>query len=75
MAQQSGHDMGRAVGIFETFAEYHIAAALAMHGTRCGETRKAITKTMSRCKFPCMQFRIAARQPADIASVGRRLIR
>src|ERR1700704_3027005 len=74
VAEQAGHGMADAAGILETFSEHHIAAALAMNRTCPGKAGKTTAKSVCGGKGTRMQFRITARQPADIAGVGRRLV-
>ena len=68
MAEQSRHGVADAVGIFEAFAEHHVAAALAMHRRVVCEAREPGAKTLRGRQRAGVQLRIAAGQPAAVAA-------
>src|SRR5262249_38123280 len=74
MAKQPSHGVADAIGVFQPLAQYHVAAALAVHGPRGGELREAAAKLLRRGKRPRLQLGIAAGQPAAVAACRRRLI-
>src|SRR4029077_20603536 len=74
MTEQAGHRVVASIGIFDTLAQNHVAAALAMHRTRRGEAAQAFGKT-SRCRDRIgMQFGVTTGQPAAIGALWRRFI-
>src|SRR5579871_3046154 len=74
MAEQANHGMALPLCILEPLAEYHVTAALAVHWTGCAELSQPLMETMRLRKHARVQLRIAARQPAGVAIVWRRLI-
>ncbi len=74
MAEQAGHGVAPAGGVFEAFAQNHVAAALAVHRPRLREVAQAVSKFSRRRERFGMQLRIAARQPAAVGTLGRRLV-
>src|SRR5271168_3386061 len=75
VAEQPGHGVASARRIFQTFTQYHVAAALAVHRTRLGETPQSGRKCSRASQRVGMQLRIAAGQPAAVGSGRRRLVR
>src|SRR6266705_805700 len=71
MAEQAGHGMSDAIGIFESFAEHHVAAALAVNRARRGEFYESIAKPPRRCERAGVELRVTAGQPANIAPLRR----
>ena len=74
MAEQPGHAVADAVGVLEAFAEHHVAAALAVHRPRRGETRKPGAEPVGGGKPSGVKLRIAAGKPATVAVLRRRLV-
>src|SRR5581483_5284488 len=65
MAEEPGHGVAHAI---------HVFAALAMNFARRREPREPITKAMRRCEPACMQLRVSAGEPADVAVLWRRFV-
>ncbi len=62
------------LGILKALAEHHVAAALAMHWPRRGEAGEALAEAMRGGEPSGMQLGVSARQPACVATLGRRLV-
>ena len=73
-AEQARHRMGDAGRIGQALAHRHIAPAFAVRRARLGEAPETFAKSRCRRQPPGVQFRIAARKPADIAIGRRRLV-
>src|SRR5712671_5462720 len=74
MSQETGHPVARAARVLYSLAQHHVAAALAMDRPRLREAREPRLKFLRSSELTTMELRIAARQPADVAALGRRLI-
>ena len=66
--------MGRAGGVLQFLAQHHVAAAFAVDRPGLGELPQAGTKARGGGQLGGVQFRIAARQPAGIATIRRRFV-
>jgi hypothetical protein len=60
--------------VLDPLAQHHVAAALAVDRPRVREAREPLLEALRRGERAGMEFRITARQPADVAALGRRLI-
>lgn len=74
MAEQCRHDMANTIGIHETGSQHHEAAALAMNRLHLRKVPNTVAKAVGSRELPCVEFRIASRQPADIAIERRTFI-
>src|SRR5258708_33665090 len=74
MSQESGHPGALAARVLYSCAQHHVAAALTMDRPRLREAREPRLKFLRSSELTTMELRIAARQPADVAALGRRLI-
>ena len=74
MAEQSRHGVATTLRVFEALAQNHVAAALTVHWPRLGELLQSRTKAFHSDERIGMKFRIAARQPAAIGVLRRRLV-
>src|SRR5713226_1144215 len=74
VAEQPRHRMAGAVGILEPLSEHHVAAALAVDGTRHRKLRKPGAKALRGRERAGVKLRIAAREPATVAAPRRRLV-
>src|SRR5262245_40022835 len=74
MAEQPDHGVANAIGVFESFAEHHVAAAFAVDGPRLRKARKPRTKARRIRERAGMELRISARQPAAVTALRRRLV-
>src|SRR5579872_1437773 len=72
--EQASHLMGHAVGIGKALAERHIATALAVHRFALRKTPQAVHEILRCGQTPRVQFRIAARQPTQVAVKCRRFV-
>ncbi len=75
MVEEAGHGVARAVRIDEAGAQHHVATAFAMHGVCRSEAREPLLEAQRSGKRAGVKFRVASRQPADIAILGRRFVR
>ena len=74
MPEQAGHGVASAVGILNSLAEHHVAAALAVNGARRCKALQPIAETLRSGELFGEKFGIAARQPARITRVGGRFV-
>ena len=75
VAEQPRHRVPRGLRVLQPFAEHHVAAALAVNRMALRKFRETVEKAACCRELPRMQFRIAARQPADVATGRRRFVR
>ena len=71
MAEQPRHAVADAVGVFETFAKHHVAAALPVHWARRGEMRKPGPEPIGGGKPSGVELWIAAGKPTTVAVLWR----
>src|SRR6185436_15500455 len=74
VSEQAKHTMSRAVRILERLAQHHVATAFAVDRTRRREFPYAGSEAFRGSEAAGVQLGIAARQPAGIAIVRRRLV-
>src|SRR3984957_12311054 len=74
VAEQAGHGMRAPGGILQALTQNHVTAALAMHRPRLCEVSQSIAETQRGSKRFRMKLGIAARQPAAVGAVRRRLV-
>ncbi len=74
VAQQPGHGVLPARGVFEALPKNHVAAALAMHRPCLGKAPQAGFEPLGQTKGIGMQLRITAGEPTTIRAFGGWLI-
>jgi hypothetical protein len=74
VAEEAGHGVADAFGVHDALTEDHVAPAFAMHGPASGEAGEPFLETCGFGERRAVELRVAARQPAGIASLGRRFV-
>src|SRR5688572_22544622 len=75
VAEQPCHLVARALAVLQAFAQHHVTAAFAVHRPGPRKIRKSAVEAARCGEPPRVQFRIAARQPAYVATVWWSFVR